>query len=89
VQVEIDKAVQQEAAQGRNSTRVDGTREMTLFCLEASASFAKQYPQKRDGAQASKGPGLGEQFHIVVMNMINDQAVVKNFVTWVYGYKRA
>ena len=89
MQVEIDKAMQQEAAYGRNRTRMDGAREMTLFCLKASACLAKQYPQKRESTQAPEDPCFGEQFQIVVVNMINDEAVVKNFVAWVYSNKRS
>ena len=56
VQIEIDKAVQQEPAERGDRPCMDRARKMTLFGLEALACVARKYPQERESARPPRTP---------------------------------
>src|ERR1700723_1209881 len=80
--------MQQQAAYGGNRRGVDRPRKMTLLRGEALFRIAKKNPQKYRATERSEQTHFGEQLHVVVVHMVDDQPVVENFESRVYGHER-
>lgn len=89
MQIEVDQAVQQQPADRRDRSGVNGAREMALFCREAASRFAKQDPEKCESTQRTRNSRFGEHFDVVVVHVIDNLAVVVRFVAGIHRDKRA
>src|SRR5580698_4717544 len=88
MQVEIHQAVQQQTTDGGDGRGVDRPRKMTLLVGESLFRIAKQNPEERGAAQRGEQTHFGEQLHVVVVDMIDDQPVVKSLESRVDRHER-
>ena len=76
MQIEINEAMQQDSANSSNRSRMKRARKMTLFRHEGSSGTCEQQPEKRDAAQTTQNPCLGQRLDVVIVNVVHHQAVV-------------
>src|SRR5580698_513580 len=69
-----------DACDGRG---MDGAGEMTLFGFVGAAGIAEQDEEESEAAEAADDAKLGEKFDVVVVNVIDEVAVVVGFEFWI------
>lgn len=81
--------MKQQSANGGNGSGVKSTREMTLGRRKRCAALAKEQPQKGEPAESPYNTCLGQALQIIIVNMFDDQAVVRILITRISGSQRS
>src|ERR1700734_1005832 len=76
VEVEVDETVEKQTGDSGDGGGVDGSGEVALFGFVRSASVAKQDGEESEAAESADDAKFGQEFDVVVVNVVNEMAVV-------------
>src|SRR5271156_2771609 len=81
VQIKIYETLQQQPADRGHRCAMEGTGEVALLGRIATFRFPEQNPKESESAQPAEKSSLGQQLHVIVMDVIDELAVIQSLIT--------